>query len=72
MKVADIKEYVTVREAAKIIGRSLRQTYQYIQDRRLPAICLGPQRYLILRSDAQNFVPPPRGNPLLRRRNILR
>jgi excisionase family DNA binding protein len=66
--VAELKDYVSVKEAAELTGRSRRQVAQYVKDRRLAAIFVAG-RYFVLRADALNFSPPPRGNAAFRRRN---
>ena len=67
MSVAELQDYLLLKEAAELIGRSRRQVAQYVQDGRLPAVFRGG-RYFVLRSHAASFSPPPRGNPNFRRR----
>jgi excisionase family DNA binding protein len=57
-----IPGYLTVREAADLIGVSHSQVTRYIANGQLPAIELGQQK-LIRKADATKFQRPPRGNP---------
>lgn len=68
MSMGDLSEYVTVEQAAHIIGRSPPQVYRYIRYGLLPAVRVHRDSILVLRREAQTFTPPPRGNPLFRRR----
>ena len=67
MSVADISEYVTSIQAARIVRKSRNQVLKYVRDGLLPGIRLG-QHVLIPRDALRNFQPPPRGNPGFRRR----
>lgn len=62
--VSTIPDYLTVREAADIIGVDESQVRRYCLDSKLPAKKVG-QVWLIKTDDAKNFVRPPMGNPNL-------
>jgi excisionase family DNA binding protein len=65
-EMATIPGYYTIEEAAKVIGRARSQVTRYIQKGLLKAVDLGHQK-LIEQTDAHNFSPPPRGNPMFRK-----
>lgn len=63
MMVPDIpasKEYVSVREAAQIIGCSPQRVYQYVRDGRLSAQHVGSTLILPI-EEVQGFKPAPTG-----------
>ena len=62
-----LPDYYTIREAAEVIGRSQSQVSRYITRGLLEAKSFGPIK-LIRQADVHSFTPPPRGNPLFRRR----
>jgi len=53
--------YVTVNEAAEIIGVSPRQVLNYVKAGRLGDFSAG--RCVITEAEAREFERPPRGNP---------
>jgi hypothetical protein len=60
--VSALKDWLTAREASKIIGRSYTQITRYCDQGRLAHIRVGPT--ILIRKDvAETFQPPPRGNP---------
>jgi excisionase family DNA binding protein len=69
MSVADIKNYVTVTEAAKMLKRNERIVRRYIEKGYLRAERLG-RAYLIDVEEIKRFEYPRPGNPLLTRRSI--
>jgi excisionase family DNA binding protein len=66
--MATIPGYLTVSEAADVIGVSHAQVTRYITEGLLKSSKIGRQ-YLIHEADAKNFQRPPRGNPLFRKEN---
>lgn len=60
--MAEIPGYLTITEAAAIIGVCHSQAARYIREERLKAVDLGGQK-LIKRQDAEKFKRPARGNP---------
>lgn len=67
----DLQEYVTVAEAARLIGRTPGIIRRYIALGLLPAERVGRLTWLIPRESVRTFVPPPRGNPAFRSRKSL-
>jgi len=65
--VAELEQYVTSVEAAKVLGKSRNQVLKYVRDGLLPGVRVG-QNVLINIKDLEQFVPPPRGNPMFRKR----
>lgn len=61
-----MQEYVTVKEAAEIIGVDESQVRRYIYAGRLKAIDLGKQ-WLLDREQVRKFRRPPPGNPNFRK-----
>lgn len=61
-----IPGYYTTAEAAGVLGKDPSQVWRYIDAGLLPAINLGAQ-WVIEQAKVHEFVPPPRGNPLLRK-----
>lgn len=66
--VSSIPGYLTVSEAATVIGVDESQVRRYCIDRKLPAEKVG-QQWLIKSEDAKRFVRPPMGNPNLVAKN---
>ncbi len=66
MTVAEIKDYVTVAQAAKTLGVDRRTILRYIRKGYLRAERVG-RLYVIEKSHLTTFVKPKPGNPLLRR-----
>lgn len=64
--VSSIPGYLTVTEAAEVIGVDGSQVRRYCIDRKLPAVKVG-QQWLIKRRDAEAFDRPPVGNPNLQK-----
>lgn len=62
--VSSIPGYLTISEAAAIIGVDGSQVRRYCIDEKLPAVKVG-QQWMIKRKDAENFERPPVGNPNL-------
>lgn len=62
--VSEIQGWLTVYEAARIIGKSHAQVTRYVAKGLLPAKRIG-QSIMIREEDARSFVPPKRGNPRL-------
>lgn len=58
----ELSEYVTVAQAAKILGRHERIVRRYIEKGYLPAERIG-RTYLIERDAVYNFEFPKPGNP---------
>ena len=59
-----IQDWLTVQEAAELIGVSHAQVTRYVKQERLKAKRIG-QTILIHVDDAERFERPPRGNPRL-------
>lgn len=59
-----IQGWLTVQEAAEVIGVSHAQVTRYVKQRKLPARRIG-QTILIEDAEARRFRRPPRGNPRL-------
>ena len=57
-----LNDYITTREAAKIIGVSHSQVTRYCKKGALPSMRPG-REILIKRRDAKKFKRPRRGNP---------
>jgi excisionase family DNA binding protein len=66
--MATLPGYYTTAEAGSVLGRDPSQVWRYIKAGLLPAINVGAQ-WLIEQAPVHEFVPPPRGNPLLRRKS---
>lgn len=64
--MADIAEYLTVPQVARLLRRHERIIHRYISKGYLPARRVG-KIYLIHRRDVETFVYPKPGNPLLRK-----
>lgn len=62
--VSSVPGYLTVAEAAVIIGVDDSQVRRYCIDGKLPAVKVG-QQWLIKAGDARKFERPPVGNPNL-------
>ncbi|GAB4129843.1 helix-turn-helix domain-containing protein [Thermopirellula anaerolimosa] len=62
--MAELSEYVTVAEAAKLLGRHERIVRRYIEKGYLPAERIG-RSYVIERRAICEFQYPKPGNPLL-------
>jgi excisionase family DNA binding protein len=62
--VSSIPGYLTVEEAADLIGVDGSQVRRYCIDKKLPAVKVG-KAWLIKRRDVQRFKRPPMGNPNL-------
>jgi len=62
MPVADIKGYLTVVQAARVLRRHERIIRRYIEKGYLKAERIG-NAYLIEKSQVENFVYPRPGNP---------
>ncbi len=69
MGVADIKSYIPVKEAARILSRDPRTVQRYVAKGYLHAERIAG-RLLINRDELYHFTPPEPGNPLLKRRNV--
>lgn len=65
--MADLKEYVTIPQAAKILRRDQSTVNRYIKKGYLKAEFIAG-RYLIDRSQLSGFVHPEPGNPTFKRR----
>lgn len=65
--VPSIPGYLTIAEAAVIIGVDGSQVRRYCIDRKLPAVKVG-QQWLIERSAVEQFDRPPVGNPNLQKK----
>jgi len=63
--VAELEEYVTSIQAAKILRKSRNQVLKYVRDGLLSGVRIG-QNVLININDLKRFTPPPRGNPAFR------
>jgi excisionase family DNA binding protein len=68
MSIMAIEGFVTVKEAAKIIGRDGSTICRYIRAGKLPAVSIG-KTWLIRDEDVHKFTPPEMGNPAWGRRN---
>jgi len=62
-----IPGYYTTAEAGQVLNRDPSAVWRYIDQGLLPAINLGSQ-WLIEQAKVHEFVPPPRGNPRLRKK----
>jgi len=60
--VAELKDYLTVRQVARALKRDKSSVIRYIQKGYLRAERLAG-RYLIERTQLMDFVPPRPGNP---------
>ena len=67
MSVADIKQYLPVREVAKLLERDPRTVQRYVAKGYLKAERIAG-RLVIDRSQLRSFRHPEPGNPLLRKR----
>jgi excisionase family DNA binding protein len=63
--MSQIPGYLTLAEAARVIGVSHAQASRYVGDGALPHAQVGSQ-YLIPEEAARSFERPPRGNPAFR------
>ncbi len=68
MYVADLKDYLTIPQVARVLRRDQSTVNRYIKKGYLKAERLGG-RYLIEKSQLASFVPPEPGNPSLKRQN---
>jgi len=66
--VAELKEYITIPQAAKILRRDQSTVNRYIKKGYLRAEVVAG-RYLIERSQLSGFIHPEPGNPAFKRRN---
>lgn len=66
--MADIKQYLPVREVAKILRRNPRTIQRYVAKGYLRAERIGG-RLLIEKQQLVSFTYPEPGNPTLKRRN---
>lgn len=60
--MSSIPGYLTVTEAADVIGVDGSQVRRYCIDKKLAAVKVG-QQWMIKRDDARKFERPPAGNP---------
>lgn len=67
MSIMGLTGYYTPIEAAIVLGKSRTQVCKYVRDGLLPAARVG-KNILIEQAKVHSFTPPPRGNPLFRRR----
>lgn len=58
--IPDIPGYVSVKEAAKLLGVSVSRMYEYVRERRLPLRKAG-KTYMIHRDSLDEFKPNPTG-----------
>ena len=58
--IPDIPGYVSVKEAAKLLGVSASRMYEYVRERRLPLQKAG-KTYMIRRESLEEFKPNPTG-----------
>lgn len=65
--MADITQYLTLKEAAQKLRRSHSTVARYTRQGLLPSVRKGVQT--LIEADAiERFIPPKRGNPNLNRR----
>jgi excisionase family DNA binding protein len=62
INLSDVDKFVSLREAAKLLGMTAKSVHHHIQNGQLPATMLGG-RYIILREDVLNFKPRIAGRP---------
>jgi len=67
MSVADITQYLPVKEVARILRRTPRTIQRYVAKGYLRAEMIAG-RLVIEQSQLDNFLPPEPGNPNLKRR----
>lgn len=60
VEIPDLPDYISVKEAAEIIGLSTSRVYQYIKSGRLPARKVGDVR-VVPREEVQKFKRSPSG-----------
>jgi hypothetical protein len=65
--MADISEFLTAREAARLMNRDISALTRYVKQGLLHPVWKGGVR-LFLREEIEKFQPPPVGNPQLVRR----
>lgn len=65
--MSSIPGYLTISEAAEVIGVDGSQVRRYCIDGKLPAVKVG-KSWLIKREDVKKFDRPPMGNPNLIKR----
>lgn len=63
----DISQYVTAKDAAKMLRRDSSALTRYVKQGLLKPVWVGGMR-LFLREEIEQFKPPPVGNPQLTRR----
>ena len=56
----EARNYLSAREAAKMLGVSQRSVYSYIKNNQIPALCIG-DRVFLHKDHLTGFVSPPRG-----------
>ncbi|QBD79431.1 DNA-binding protein [Ktedonosporobacter rubrisoli] len=60
--VPDLSGYITVKEAAEILGLSARAVYEFVDEERLPSLRAG-HAVLVLREAVERFERQPVGKP---------
>ncbi len=62
INLSDVDKFVSLREAAKLLGMTAKSVHHHIQNGEIPATMLGG-RYIILREDVLKFKPRIAGRP---------